>query len=248
MSDGFTLTPLRRIEARLVASDWAWARDQAKTIAEIWAGRRAERPDLFDGRVLLARDCRIDGSTCLIDLFEVAYSQFLAFRQADSPDLAVSNAFAAVVPWSVDGAALLGIMGGHTANAGQIYFPCGTPDRADIRDGGRVDLAGSAARELLEETGLALPGDAPEAWVLVSGQSQHAFLRPVRFAETAAALHARMEAYRRGEAAPELAGFTVVRGPDDLDAARMPGFVRAYLARAFAGDESIFQGGGCRLA
>ncbi|MGU3358935.1 NUDIX hydrolase [Methylobacterium sp. M6A4_1b] len=235
MSDGFTLTPLRRIEARLVPCDWTWARDQAGAIAETWAARRAERPDLFDGPVLLARDCRIDGSTCAIDLFEVAYSQFLAFRLAGSPDPAVTNAFAAVVPWSADGAAVLGIMGGHTANAGQIYFACGTPDRADLRDGGRVDLAGSAGREFLEETGLTLPAGAPEEWVLVSGQSQRAFLRPVRFTETAGALQARMEAHRLSEAAPELAGFAVARGPDDLDAARTPGFVRAYLARAFAG-------------
>lgn len=236
MSDGFTLTPVRRIEARLVPSDWAWARDEAASIAETWARRRAERPDLFDGRVLLARDCRVDGSTCRIDLFEVAYSEFLAFRLAGSPDPAVKNAFAAVVPWSADGAALLGIMGEHTANAGQIYFACGTPDRADIRDGDRVDLAGSAEREFREETGLVLPADAPEAWVLVAGQSQRAFLRPVRFTETANALHGRMEAHRRSEAAPELTGFTLARGPDDLDATRMPGFVRAYLTRAFAAD------------
>jgi hypothetical protein len=235
LSDGFTLTPLRHIEARLVPSDWSWARDHAGAIAETWARRRTERPDLFDGRVLLARDCRNDGSTCVIDLFEVAYSQFLAFRLAGSPDPAVTNAFAAVVPWSADGAALLGIMGGHTANAGQIYFACGTPDRTDTREGGRVDLAGSAGREFLEETGLALPADAPEAWVLVSGQSQHAFLLPVRFAETAEVLHGRMEAHRQSEAAPELAGFAIARGLDDLDAARMPGFVRAYLTDAFAG-------------
>lgn len=237
MSDGFTLTPLQRIEARLVPSDWAWARDEAAAIAETWARRRAERSDLFDGRVLLARDCRVDGSICRIDLFEVAYSEFLAFRLAGSPDPAVENAFAAVVPWSADGGALLGIMGGHTANAGQIYFACGTPDRADIRDRGRVDLAGSAEREFREETGLVLPADAPEVWVLVAGQSQRAFLRPVRFTEAADVLHARMEAHRRSEAVPELAGFAVARGPDDLDAARMPGFVRAYLADAFAGTQ-----------
>ena len=99
--------------------------------------------------------------------------------------------------------------------------------------GAAVDLTGSAARELAEETGLALPDDADTAWVLLEGEGQLAFLRPVRFPEPAAALVARIAAHLDGEAEPELAGMHVVRGAGDIDAGRMPGFVRAYLATAF---------------
>ena len=235
MSEAFTQTPLRRLDARRVAYDWPWARDNRTAIAENWARRRAAAPAMFDGRVLLAGACRVAAGACAIDLFETAYSSLIAFRDAGSPDPAVANAFAAVVPWTADGAAILGIMGGHTANAGQAYFPCGTPDLSDVRPDGAVDLAGSALREFHEETGIRLPPGGPEGWVLVSGQSQRAFLRPVRLPEDSATLLARMEAHRRAESAPELAGFLAARGPDDIDPARMPGFVCAYLARAFAG-------------
>ena len=51
-----------------------------------------------------------------------------------------------------DGAFLLGEMSPHTASAGAIYFPAGTPDRQDL-SGAVVDLEASARRELFEETG-----------------------------------------------------------------------------------------------
>jgi 8-oxo-dGTP pyrophosphatase MutT (NUDIX family) len=233
VSEAFTLTRLTRLDARLVPHDWAWARANAAAIAAHWDRRKAAKPALFDGRVLLSCACTVTEGACRIDLFEAAFSEFLAFRDGGSPDPTVTNAFAAVVPWSCDGAALLGVMGRDSANAGQIYFPCGTPDRSDLRANARVDLAGSAARELREETGLRPPSDALPEWVLVSGGDQHAFLHPVHFAEDAAVLIARMEGHRAAEAEPELAGFVAVRSRADLDAERMPGFVRAYLAAAY---------------
>ncbi|WP_244965577.1 NUDIX hydrolase [Methylobacterium soli] len=230
---GFTLHPLHRLSARLVSHRWDWAEANAEVIAENWARRLAERPGLFDGPVLLACGLALDDGACEARFFETTYSRFIAFRDAGSPIGPVANAFAAIVPRARDGAVLLGEMGLHTANAGQIYFPCGTPDRDDVR-GAQVDLAGSAARELREETGLRLPEGAPEAWMLLEGEGQLAFLRPVAFPEAAEALRARMEAHRSREAEPELARIVVARTPRDLDPARMPGFVRAYLAEAFA--------------
>lgn len=232
MSEGFTLTPIETVTARLVPYDWAWARENAAFVAENWARRRAARPGLFDGRVLLACAWRIAEAACFVDLFEVSYARFLAYRDAGSPDGSVLNAFAAIVPQGSDGTVVLGVMGGHTANAGQIYFPCGTPDLEDVRENGRVDLAGSATREFFEETGLSLPSHAPERWLLVRDGEQLAFLRPVVFDETASVLLHRMERHRLAETEPELAGFVALGAPGEIDPSRMPAFVRAYLRHA----------------
>lgn len=233
VSGGFRITRLTDVTARLVDHDWAFPRENADAIAAHWQARVARSPGLFDGTVLLSCDHAVVDGIARLDLFATRYATFAYARARPQADPRVTNAFAAIVPWSADGAVLLGAMGVHTANAGQLYFPCGTPDLDDVR-GDSVDLAGSAARELTEETGLVLPEGAGTAWMLLEGEGQLAFLRPVRFPEPAAALAARIEAHLRGEAEPELSGMHVVRGADDIETARMPGFVRTYLAEAFA--------------
>lgn len=230
---GLTLTRLTTLTAQLAAHDWAWARDHAEAIDLNWQRRLGETPAMFDGPVLLSQGCSIEEGACAATFFETRFSRFLALREAGWPDVSVANAFSAIVPLTADGAILLGEMGPHTANAGQVYFPCGTPDRDDIRSGGRVDLAGSAGRELLEETGLSLPDDAATTWVLVRGAGRLAFLRPVRFAESTEALLARIEAHLAREDEPELSRIVVVRGLTDIDPDRMPDFVRAYLEDVF---------------
>ncbi|GJE76110.1 NUDIX hydrolase [Methylorubrum suomiense] len=230
---GFTLTPLTRIAARLVPYEWVWARDNEASIERNWQRRLEATPELFDGPVYLASGCAIEDGACEAAFFEVRYSRFIAFRDAGVPDALVANAFAAIVPLSADGAVVLGVMGAQTANAGQIYFPCGTPDPGDRRDDDTVDLAGSAEREFLEETGLSLPEDAAGDWVLLRGDGQLAFLRPVRFDLDAESLKARIDAHRGEEAEPELAHSVIARSRADIDAARMPGFVQAYLASVF---------------
>ena len=76
-----------------------------------------------------------------------------------------------------DGGFLLGVMGAHTACAGQVYFPSGTPDLKDLR-GTSVDFAGSVARELKEETGLdAGRSRAEPGWTAVFAGPQLALMK-----------------------------------------------------------------------
>ncbi len=133
-----------------------------------------------------------------------------------------------------DGAFLLGEMAQHTVNAGQIYFPAGTPDPSDIFDD-KVDLEASARRELLEETGV----DADEAsvapgWTLVLTPRRIACMKLMTLAVSATALKTRIDAYLASDPHAELSRMHLVRGPRDIDETRVPIFVAAYLRNVFA--------------
>ncbi|WP_407520409.1 NUDIX hydrolase [Methylobacterium oryzisoli] len=228
-----TLRRTRAVTAALGPYEWAWARENRARIEAHWARRRAARPAMFNGRVMLAHALAERNGACHAALFETDYATLTAFRDFGFPDPGIFNVFAAIVPRSADGAYLLGRMNGHTANAGQIYFACGTPDPEDVREGGRVDLGASALRELHEETGL-VPPETDRGWTVVQEGGHLAFLRPMHFAEDADTLLARARAHLAAEAVPELADVVAVRGPDDIDPASMPVYAQVFLRDAFA--------------
>ncbi len=100
-------------------------------------------------------------------------------------------------------------MAAHTVPAGQIYFPCGTPDLSDIVDG-KVDLDFSVRRELKEETGLdAAEFMAEPGWTAVIDGMLIAMIKILRSVESA-------EAFARAHpgAARARTAAGIVRYPD----------------------------------
>jgi 8-oxo-dGTP pyrophosphatase MutT (NUDIX family) len=130
---------------------------------------------------------------------------------------------------SSDGAFLLGVMGGHTATAGQVYFPAGTPDPNDVV-GERVDLEAGVMRELLEETGLG-PADATAqpGWFATPLGQRLALMKVVEARQDADTLRRRILKFLAADAQPELVDIEVVRSVDDLHSA-MPRYVSTFLA------------------
>ncbi len=165
--------------------------------------------------------------------FETDFASFLAWRDWGFPDAGVFNGFGMGALRCSDGAFVLGEMGQHTSNAGRIYFPSGTPDLDDIR-GDAVDIAGSVAREVLEETGLA-PADyrADAHWDCVVSGCAIAMIRILDVDLTGEALRARIEANLARQEQPELSAIHLVRATRDLTAA-MPRFVTAFFEKQFA--------------
>ena len=134
---------------------WPFAEERRADIAAHFALKQREKPKMWNGRVLLGRKPVFAGERFSASYFETDFASFLAWRDWGFPDRDVFNGFGMGALRCADGAFVLGEMGRHTANAGRIYFPSGTPDLDDIRDGA-VDIPGSVARELEEETGLSL--------------------------------------------------------------------------------------------
>ena len=210
---------------------WPFAEERRAEIAVHFAEKQRERPKLWNGRVLLGRDPSVSGDRLTATYFETDFASFLAWRDWGFPDRAVFNGFGMGALRSSDGAFVLGEMGGQTVNAGRIYFPGGTPDPEDIVAGNVLDIAGSIAREIEEETGLRPEDYHPgEHWDCVMVGASVAMMRMLAVDMPGEALKARIEANLSRQAHPELAGIHLVRSLSDFSA-RMPHFVTAYLER-----------------
>jgi 8-oxo-dGTP pyrophosphatase MutT (NUDIX family) len=230
MNRGVLIRVVDRVEGRRETQDWPWAMRNQEAIDANWARRRATKPKMFNGRVLVVRRLDFTERHCRMIYSEVDFKDFLAWLDLGQPDETIVNGFAAGALQGSDGAFICGVMAEHTANAGRIYFAAGTPDRSDVRADGSVDLAGSLERELVEETGL--PADAyviDDPWIVIRVWPALALVRRVVLRETAEEAARRIRATIAAQAEPELADVRIIRGVDDIDPARMPQYVQHFF-------------------
>jgi 8-oxo-dGTP pyrophosphatase MutT (NUDIX family) len=239
LSEQARLLKVGELDLRFEPTRWTFAERQATSIAAHWARLTKAKPSLFNGRVLLLGQREIEtGADGVLRLkgvfFETDYADFLAWSDFGHPGERVDNCFAMAALRSNDGAFLLGEMAHHTYSAGQIYFPAGTPDPDDVFDD-RVDLEASVSRELFEETGLlAAETKMAPGWTLVITPQRIACMKLMTFPQPAARLKAQIEAYLARDPLAEFSRMHIVRSPEDIDEARVPIFVTAYLRDAFA--------------
>jgi 8-oxo-dGTP pyrophosphatase MutT (NUDIX family) len=212
---------------------WPFAAARRAGISAHFAAKRAEKPQLWNGRILLGRHPAFSGESFSASYFEADFASFLAWRDWGFPDRDVFNGFGMGALRCADGAFVLGEMGQHTANAGRIYFPSGTPDLDDL-SGGAVDIPGSVAREVAEETGLtAADYRAAAHWDCVVSGAAVAMIRTLNVDAPGEALRERIEANLARQQQPELSAIHLVRDVGDLTAA-MPRFVTAFIEAQFS--------------
>ncbi|MDQ8727878.1 NUDIX hydrolase [Bradyrhizobium sp. LHD-71] len=223
---------IKRLELSFASAPWPFADEWRAEIDAHFARVREAKPEVWNGRLLLCRNPRTDGDCYRADYFETDFASFLAWRDWGFPDKAVFNSFGAGALRSVDGAFVLGRMNAHTANAGRVYFPAGTPDPDDIV-GQSVDLALSVEREMEEEVGLKTSDYvANDGWTIIETGQLVACFRLLASRHHASELQQRIEAFLTSERLPELSDVIFVRSAADFDAA-MPEFVKAFLEDAF---------------
>ena len=211
---------------------WEYAVERAAEIKTYFADRQRQTPALWNGAVLLLHRQVLSGGIFHGEFLQTDFASFTAWHTWGMPEAGVRDCFAAAAMISADGAFLLGVMGGHTFNSGRIYFPCGTPDLSDIKDG-KVDFEFSVARELKEETGLDIAEFAAEpGWTTVVDGGLIGQIKLLRSAQSATDLRARILKHLASEAQPELADIRIVRSPADFDP-KMPDFVTAVMVERF---------------
>jgi 8-oxo-dGTP pyrophosphatase MutT (NUDIX family) len=233
MSKAPSVLHVDRLELSFVPKPWVFVIERRAEIDAFFAEQQRHKPALWNGRVLLLHEQALAGGVFRGAFLETDYASFSAWCHWGRPEAGASDCFGSAAIVAADGAFLLGVMGAHTANAGRIYFPCGTPDPGDIVDG-KVDLDLSVRRELQEEIGLDVAEFSAEpGWTTIVDGGLTAHIKVLRAIQDADTLRKRILAHLASERQPELADIRIVRSAGDFDAA-MPRYVTAFLAQRFA--------------
>jgi 8-oxo-dGTP pyrophosphatase MutT (NUDIX family) len=226
-TEAIRIIPVDRLDLRFEPRPWRWA-DENRSAIEMHFKKEGATKQIWNGRVLLLHHHAIEVGVFYGSYFETDFANFLAWRDFGFPDPSIINCFAMGALRAADGTYLLGRMAKYTANAGKVYFPAGTPDPDDVRDG-KVDLTGSVTRELAEETGL-MANEVTQGpcWDAVIAGRRTALVRPLQAREDAATLAGRIRAHLAREQAPEFEDIILIRSTSDF-VPEMPDFVRAYV-------------------
>ncbi|WAC50396.1 NUDIX hydrolase [Frigoribacterium sp. SL97] len=121
-----------------------------------WASIQAERPWLFDGPIVAAIVDSPHSETVTVRWYPSTYSRYLA-RDVAGDDGGFDRAlFASVVVRSRDGLVLFGAMADTTSSPGRMQLPGGNVELASDGSLDEPRIRAEAARELREETGIAV--------------------------------------------------------------------------------------------
>ena len=183
-------------------------------VAANWEHEIAANPALYNGRLIMLDRLFLEaGRPVTGEGYEIPYAMHLWWRRQADPGSGI-HCFAWAVPLSADGAVIAAEMAPHTANPGLVYCAAGSLEPEDVA-GNAVDVPANMAREVREEIGLDLTQAAADpGYFALHLQSRVTLFRIYRFAETAAQLVARIEAFLADGGDGEISRVVAIRSAD----------------------------------
>jgi len=226
--DDISIHRVATLDLTLVPWTWPFAAENSADVAANFAAQQAKKPSLFNGRVLLMREPQVIGQRLTATYFESDFATYLMWRDFGFPGEGVFAGFGMGALRDAEGIFVMGEMSPHTANAGRVYFPSGTPDPSDLV-GDRVDIEGSIVREVGEETGLT-PADytARPEFLCVIAKPAVAIVQVLDLTTSAVAAKQTILDNIAREEMPEFSDVHLIRNAADITAA-MPRYVAAFI-------------------
>ena len=227
---------LTSLDLRCTGKAWAFAADHRARINDHWEALARERPHIWNGEVLVCLENRIENGVLHAELTKTDYASFVAWRDWGAPGNAARNCFGSPVVLTADRAIIFGEMAASTLNGGKIYPPGGSLEPRDVGPDGTVDVLGSIAIELAEETGLDAANARVGPLLAIFDQHRIAVCQGLAFPLAADEIVQRFAEHR--DVHSELSRLAVIRSAGDVFEA-MPPFAQEIVRRF----ETWFDGG-----
>lgn len=230
---------VERCELTLGTREWGWAARHADAIDRHWSARHAQNPAMFNGTIFLVAEERLGARVLEAELLRADFKSYLYWRDSGFPSEAgVRDGFGSALIRSGEGHVVLGRQRAGNINAGFAYLPGGFIDENDLRPDGSIDIDGSIARELREETGLSA-GDVEmrEGFIITHCGQLTSIAREFVSFLGADELQAKIRANLSAQHDAELADMVIVREAADIDGAAAPvhAYAQVLLRAMFAG-------------
>jgi 8-oxo-dGTP pyrophosphatase MutT (NUDIX family) len=224
------VVPVSTVDLRAREAPWPFAERNAAAIALHWEKRQSENPGFFNGTIHMLQSYELHGGHFRGRVFPTRFANFLYWRDHGCPDKSVRDCFGSALIRSNDGQYILGRQAPGHINTGMTYLPGGFIDQRDVDAEGRVDIAGSVAREMREEAGFDATDFAKSGGALLTFD-ENLLSIAIEFVSSANAevLLAEGEAHVRTDSEGELEALVAIRTMTDLDALQVPAYARHLL-------------------
>lgn len=225
-----TVQSVEACDLKVGAEAWAFQEQNKKRINAHWARARRDNPFYFNGAIHIMTAYKIANNVLAAEFFQSDFASFLYWRDHGSPPPA-RDGFGSAIIRSADGHLLLGMQRAGHINAGLAYPPGGLIDVRDVDAHGHIDIDGSIARELAEETGLdASQMERVAGYKITESGPSVSIAIEYRSHLPADELRSSIIGHIASETRPELEDIIVIRTKTDIAGLAMPDFASALVS------------------